>query len=47
MLEIKPRADSCKFELYRLLAKGIKSEKSGHVRPFRESISDIRKGLKK
>ena len=36
-----------KFELYRLLEEGIESEKSGKVRPFRETFSDIRKGLKK
>ena len=36
-----------KFELYNLLEKGIESEKNGHVRPFGDVISDIRKGLKK
>ena len=36
-----------KFELYNLLEKGIESEKNGHVRPFSDAISDIRKGLKK
>ena len=48
VLSIKTYEKLCgKFELYRLLEESIKSEKSGHVRPFREVISDIRKGLEK
>ena len=34
-----------KFELYRLLNEGLEAEAAGHVRPFREAITDIRKGL--
>ncbi|MDR1330418.1 MAG: type II toxin-antitoxin system prevent-host-death family antitoxin [Oscillospiraceae bacterium] len=34
-----------KFELCRLLEEGIESEKAGRVRPFREAVSDIRRGL--
>jgi prevent-host-death family protein len=32
-------------ELYRLLEEGLADEKAGRVRPFREAIADIRKGL--
>jgi len=35
-----------KFELHRLLDEGLEAEKSGRMRPFREAIADIRKGLK-
>ena len=34
-----------KFELYHLLDDGLEAEKAGRVRPFREAITDIRKGL--
>ena len=34
-----------KFELHRLLGEGLEAEKSGRMRPFREAIADIRKGL--
>jgi len=34
-----------KFELYKLLNEGLNAEKEGRVRPFREAIADIRKGL--
>jgi prevent-host-death family protein len=35
-----------KLELFRLLEEGLDAEKSGRTRPFREAITDIRKGLK-
>ena len=34
-----------KFELFRLLNEGLEAEKAGNVRPFKEAIADIRKGL--
>ena len=34
-----------KFELYRLLNEGLEAEKAGHVRPFKEALAEIRKGL--
>lgn len=34
-----------KYELNRLLNEGLDAEKAGRVRPFREAMSDIRKGL--
>ena len=34
-----------KFELYRLLNEGLEAEKAGKVRPFKEAMADIRKGL--
>ena len=36
-----------KFELYRLLDEGMEAEKNGNIRPFREAVADIRKGLSK
>ncbi|MDR2711683.1 MAG: hypothetical protein LBB91_01040 [Clostridiales bacterium] len=36
-----------KLELYRLLDEGLEAEKAGRIRPFREAITDIRRGLDK
>ena len=36
-----------RLELSRLLNDGLEAEKAGYVRPFREAIADIRKGLVK
>ena len=34
-----------KFELFRLLNEGLEAEQAGRVRPFKEALADIRKGL--
>jgi prevent-host-death family protein len=34
-----------KFELYKLLDEGLNSMKEKKVRPFREALADIKKGL--
>jgi len=34
-----------KYELYHLLEEGRAAAKAGRVRPFREAVADIRKGL--
>jgi PHD/YefM family antitoxin component YafN of YafNO toxin-antitoxin module len=34
-----------KAELYRLLDEGLEAEKVGRVRPAREALADIRRGL--
>ncbi len=34
-----------KFELYKLLDEGIKATKKQKVRPFRDALDDIQKGL--
>ncbi|WP_246239416.1 hypothetical protein [Paenibacillus anseongensis] len=34
-----------KFELYKLLDEGIKALKKQKVRPFREALADIQKGI--
>ncbi|MDR2729207.1 MAG: type II toxin-antitoxin system prevent-host-death family antitoxin, partial [Chitinispirillales bacterium] len=34
-----------KYELYCFLDEGLKAEKAGRVRPFREAMADIRKNL--
>ena len=34
-----------KPELFRLLNEGLEAEKAGRVRPFKDAIADIRKGL--
>ena len=36
-----------RLELSRLLYEGLEAEKAGRVRPFREAMADIRKGLDK
>ncbi len=35
-----------RFELYRLLQKGLEDEGSGHVRPFAEVMADLRRQRK-
>ena len=35
-----------RFELYRLLQKGLEDEESGHVRPFAEAMADLRRQRK-
>ncbi|MCL1876194.1 MAG: type II toxin-antitoxin system Phd/YefM family antitoxin [Synergistaceae bacterium] len=34
-----------KYELYRLLYEGLEAEKDGHVRQYREAMTDIRNSL--
>ena len=34
-----------KYELYRFLNEGFEAEKAGRVRPYRDAMADIRKGL--
>jgi hypothetical protein len=34
-----------KFELYKLLYEGMEASKENKVKPFRESVTDIQKGL--
>ena len=34
-----------KFELFRLLNEGLEAEESGHTRPFKDALADIRKGF--
>lgn len=46
VLSIETYEELCgKFELFRLLNEGLEAEKAGHVRPFKEALADIRKGL--
>ena len=46
VLSIEAYEELCgKFELFRLLNEGLEAEKTGHVRPFKEALADIRKGL--
>lgn len=35
-----------KFELYKLLGEGMDAMKKGRVRPFREALVDLKKGLR-
>ena len=34
-----------KFELFRLLNEGLEAEKASRIRPIKEALADIRKGL--
>jgi prevent-host-death family protein len=36
-----------KFELHKLLNAGLDAEKKGKVRPYREAMADIRRGLER
>ena len=46
VLSIETYEELCgKFELFRLLNEGLEAEKAGCVRPFKEALADIRKGL--
>lgn len=46
VLSIETYEELCgKFELFRLLNEGLEAEEAGHVRPFKDALDDIRKGL--
>lgn len=46
VLSIETYDELCgKSELFRLLNEGLEAEKAGRVRPFKEALADIRKGL--
>ncbi|MDR1891451.1 MAG: type II toxin-antitoxin system Phd/YefM family antitoxin [Oscillospiraceae bacterium] len=47
VLSIETYEQLCgKFELFKLLNEGLEAEKAGRVRPFKEALADIRKGLR-
>ncbi len=48
VLSIEAYEEICgKFELFRLLNESLEAEHAGFVRPFKEALDDIRKGLNK